>query len=298
MSGKKTSVPEQTSGKQKKKESLGRITLRRLFNDRMARIGFAIICVVLLCCLLADFIAPYEYTKIDLKNRFQDPSWEHLFGTDEMGRDIFSRMLVGSRYSLSIGVLTVAFSATVGIILGSLCGYFGGAFDTIAMRIVDIFQAIPNLVMAIAISAALGPGFKNCILALSISGIPGYVRMTRASVMNIRKMEFLEAANAINCTDARIIFKHVLPNAFSPMIVQMTMGIAGGMIAASSLSFVGLGVQPPEPEWGALLSAGRAYIRDYSYLTLCPGLTIMVTVLALNMIGDALRDAMDPKLKD
>lgn len=297
MSEKKNTVA-QLSGKQRKKESLGRITLRRLSKDRMARIGFCIMVVLILASVFSGVIAPYDYTKMDLTNRFQKPSLEHLFGTDEMGRDIFSRMLIGSRYSLSIGVITVAISATVGIIIGSLCGYYGGVVDTVVMRIIDIFQAVPNLVLAIAIGAAMGPGFGNCILALSISGIPGYVRMTRASVMNIRKMEFLEAADAINCTDLRIIFRHVLPNAISPMIVQMTMGIAGGIISASSLSFVGLGVQPPEPEWGALLSAGRSYIRDYPYLTMCPGLTIMITVLALNMIGDALRDALDPKLKD
>ncbi len=298
MSEKNTAAAQQVSGKQKKKETLGRITLRRLAKDRMARIGFCIMLVLVLASVFSSVIAPYDYTKMDLPNRFQGPSLQHLFGTDEMGRDIFSRMLIGSRYSLSIGIITVSISATIGIIIGALCGYYGGVVDTVVMRIIDIFQAVPNLVLAIAIGAAMGPGFRNCILALSISGIPGYVRMTRASVMNIRKMEFLEAASAINCTDPRIIFRHVLPNAFSPMIVQMTMGIAAGIISASSLSFVGLGVQPPEPEWGAMLSAGRSYIRDYPYLTMCPGLTIMTTVLALNMIGDALRDALDPKLKD
>lgn len=298
MSENKNTVNQQVSGKKKKKETLGRITMRRLARDRMAQIGFCIMVVIILASLFSSVLAPYDYTKMDLPSRFQSPSLKHLFGTDEMGRDIFSRMLIGSRYSLSIGIITVAISATIGIIIGSICGYYGGRVDTIVMRLIDIFQAVPNLVLAIAIGAAMGPGFKNCIVALSVSGIPAYVRMTRASVMNIRKMEFLEAASAINCTDARIIFKHVLPNAISPMIVQMTMGIATGIITASSLSFVGLGVQPPEPEWGAMLSAGRSYIRDYSYLTTCPGLTIIVTVLALNMIGDALRDAMDPKLKD
>jgi len=298
MSENKNAAAQPVYGKQKKKETLGRITLRRLLNDRMARIGLVIVTIVILLSVFSGVIAPYEYTKMDLSSRFQGPSLQHLFGTDEMGRDIFSRMLIGSRYSLSIGVITVAISAAIGIAIGAVCGYYGGMVDTVIMRVIDVFQAVPRLVLAIAIGAAMGPGFKNCILALSISGIPAYVRMTRASVMNIRKMEFLEAAGSINCTDPRIIFKHVLPNAISPMIVQMTMGIAAGIISASSLSFVGLGVQPPEPEWGAMLSAGRSYIQDYPYLTVCPGLTIMITVLALNMIGDALRDALDPKLKD
>ena len=298
MANTKTAATPQANGKQKKKESLGKITFRRLAKSPMARIGFAIVVIMVFCSVFANVIAPYDYTKMDLMNRFQSPSWQHLFGTDEMGRDIFSRMLIGSRYSLSIGVITVALSAIVGIAIGAICGYYGGAVDTVIMRLIDVVQAIPRLVLAIAIAAAMGPGFRNCVLALAISGVPGYVRMARASVMNIRKMEFLEAASAINCTDPRIIFKHVLPNALSPLIVQMTMGVASGIIAASQLSFVGLGVQPPEPEWGAMLSAGRSYIRDYSYLTTCPGLVIMTAVLAMNMIGDALRDALDPKLKD
>ena len=293
-----TAAKPEATGKQKKKETLARITLRRLAKDRMAQIGFFLMVIIILATVLGSIFAPYEYTAMDLTNRFQSPSLQHLFGTDDMGRDIFSRMLVGARYSLSIGVITVAFSATIGIAIGAICGFYGGIVDTVVMRIVDVFQAVPHLVLAIAIGAAMGPGFTNCILALSISGVPSYVRMTRASVMNIRNMEFLEAASAINCTDPRILFRHVLPNAISPMIVQMTMGIATGIISASSLSFVGLGVQPPEPEWGAMLSAGRSYIQDYPYLTMCPGLVIMVTVLALNMIGDALRDALDPKLKD
>ena len=292
MAEKKNSTAQQASGKQKKKETLGKITLRRLAKDRMAVIGAVIMIIFILAALFADVIAPYDYTKMDLMNRFQSPSWKHLFGTDEMGRDIFSR------YSLSIGVITVALSAVVGIAIGAICGYYGGTVDTVVMRLIDVVQAIPRLVLAIAIAAAMGPGFRNCILALSVSGIPTYVRMARASVMNIRKMEFLEAASAINCTDPRIIFRHVLPNALSPLIVQMTMGVASGIIAASQLSFVGLGVQPPEPEWGAMLSAGRSYIRDHAYLTTCPGLVIMTAVLAMNMIGDALRDALDPKLKD
>lgn len=298
MADKKNTAAAQTSGKQKKKETLGKITLRRLAKDPMARIGFVIIVIMILASIFANVIAPYDYTKMDLMSRFQPPSWKHLFGTDEMGRDIFSRMLIGSRYSLSIGIITVALSAVVGIAIGAICGYYGGTVDTVVMRLIDVVQAIPRLVLAIAISAAMGAGFRNCILALAISGIPTYVRMARASVMNIRKMEFLEAASAINCTDPRIIFRHVLPNALSPLIVQMTMGIASGIIAASQLSFVGLGVQPPEPEWGAMLSAGRSYIRDHAYLTTCPGLVIMTAVLAMNMIGDALRDALDPKLKD
>ena len=182
--------------------------------------------------------------------------------------------------------------------IGAIAGYFGGTTDNIVMRIMDVLQAMPGIVLAIAISATLGPGLVNCIIALSISAIPNYARMTRASILNVRKMEYLEAAASINCSNLRIIVKHVLPNALSPLIVQSTMGIAGTIMNAAMLSFIGLGVQPPTPEWGAMLSAGRGYLRDYPHLCLFPGITIMITVLSLNMLGDGLRDALDPKLKD
>ena len=274
------------------------LTLGRLKRNHLAMVGLVIILVMIILALLAPYISPYPYEAANFKNRYGTPSAEHWFGTDELGRDIFSRLLYGSRYSLRIGLISVAISAIGGIFFGALAGYFGGAVDNIIMRLLDVLQAMPGIVLAIAISAALGPGLTNSVIALSISSIPGYARMTRASFLNVRKMEYLEAATSINCSNARIIWKHVLPNALSPLIVQATMGIAGAIMGAAMLSFIGLGVQPPTPEWGAMLSAGRSYLRDYPHLCIFPGVMIMMAVLSLNMLGDGLRDALDPKLKD
>lgn len=282
----------------KRRNSQFWLTLGRLKRNHLAMVGLVIIVVMIILALLAPYISPYPYEAADFKNRYATPSTEHWFGTDELGRDIFSRLLYGSRYSLRIGLISVAISAIGGIFFGALAGYFGGAVDNIIMRLLDVLQAMPGIVLAIAISAALGPGLTNSVIALSISSIPGYARMTRASILNVRKMEYLEAATSINCSNARIIWKHVLPNALSPLIVQATMGIAGAIMGAAMLSFIGLGVQPPTPEWGAMLSAGRNYLRDYPHLCIFPGIMIMMAVLSLNMLGDGLRDALDPKLKD
>lgn len=282
----------------KRRNSQFWLTLGRLKRNHLAMVGLVIIVVMIILALLAPYISPYPYEAADFKNRYATPSAEHWFGTDELGRDIFSRLLYGSRYSLRIGLISVAISAIGGIFFGALAGYFGGAVDNIIMRLLDVLQAMPGIVLAIAISAALGSGLTNSVIALSISSIPGYARMTRASILNVRKMEYLEAATSINCSNARIIWKHVLPNALSPLIVQATMGIAGAIMGAAMLSFIGLGVQPPTPEWGAMLSAGRNYLRDYPHLCIFPGIMIMMAVLSLNMLGDGLRDALDPKLKD
>lgn len=282
----------------RKKNSQFRVTMGRLKRNRMAMVGLVIIVIMVALAILAPYISPYSYETADFKHRFDTPSAAHWFGTDELGRDIFSRLLYGSRYSLRIGLISVAISAVGGIFFGAIAGYFGGAVDNTIMRLLDVLQAMPGIVLAIAISAALGPGLTNSVIALSISSIPGYARMTRASILNVRKMEYLEAATSINCSNARIIWKHVLPNALSPLIVQATMGIASTIMGAAMLSFIGLGVQPPMPEWGAMLSAGRNYLRDYPHLCIFPGLMIMLAVLSLNMLGDGLRDALDPKLKD
>ena len=220
-----------------------------------------------------------------------------LCGTDEMGRDIFSRLLYGGRASLSLGFLATIISTIIGMFIGSVVGYFGGVVDTVVMRFVDILQAIPGILLAIAISACLGSGFVNTIIALSIGGIPMTVRLLRGSIMGVRKMEYLEAAQTINCSVPRLIIKHILPNSISPIIVSVTMGIGNTILMAASLSYIGLGVQPPTPEWGAMLSAARTYMRDYPHMVLFPGLAIAIVVLSLNMLGDGLRDALDPKLK-
>lgn len=215
-----------------------------------------------------------------------------------MGRDIFSRILYGARYSISIGIIAVIISATIGMVIGAIAGFFGGAIDNILMRILDVMQAIPGMLLMIVISAVLGPGFFNTIIALSVSSISGMARMLRAQMMKERDNEYVEAAVSINCGKGKIIFSHLLPNCISPLIVQATMGVAQTITMAAGLSFIGLGVQPPLPEWGAMLSSARQFIRQSPHLVIFPGLAIAVTVLALNLLGDGLRDALDPKLKN
>lgn len=283
--------------KYKKGKSTFALAMRRLSRDWAARLGLFIIVVLVLLAIFAPYIAKYPYDQVDIVNAYQTPSLEHFFGTDDLGRDIFSRMLYGGRYSLSIGICSVAISAVCGIILGAIAGFFGGVADDIIMRLLDILHAFPNILLAIVISAALGTGYDKCIIALGLSGIPTYARVTRANILNVRGMEYIEAATSINCSNARIIARHVLPNALSPLIVQVTMGLGQTVLSAATLSFVGLGVQPPTPEWGAMLSAARSFIRDYPHMVIFPGLYIMLAVLSFNLLGDALRDALDPKLK-
>lgn len=282
----------------KKRKSMFRITMRRLCKNKTSVAGLIILLVLILIGLLSSLLAPYPFEQTDLYNTFGTPSLAHPFGTDELGRDILSRLMVGTKYSLRIGLLSVLYSSVIGIAIGCISGYYGGQVDGFLMRIMDVFSAIPALVLAIAICAVLGPGINNCIISIAISGTPSFVRMARASVLNVRRMEYLEAATSINCSTAQIIVKHILPNILAPLIVLMTMSVANNILTASQLSFIGLGVQPPNPEWGAMLSAGRNYIRNYPHMVLFPGITIMLAVLSLNMVGDGLRDALDPKLKD
>lgn len=284
--------------KKRKKTSQFMEIMKRLAKNKGAMVGLVIIVLMGIIALLSPYITPYPYDKTDFSNIFAPFSKEHIFGTDQLGRDILSRLMYGGRYSLQIGIYSVAMAVTAGTIIGSIAGYFGGVADDVIMRILDIINSIPGLVLSIAVAAILGPGFSNCIIALAFGTTPAYARMIRASILNIRKMEYLEAATSINCSNARIIFRHVLPNAISPLIVMATMSVAQSILTAASLSFIGLGIQPPEPEWGAMLSDARDFLRQYPRLVLVPGVTIMTAVLSLNMLGDGLRDAMDPKLKD
>lgn len=274
------------------------MTLARLKEDKLAVIGMVIFLIIVLAAIFAPVIAPYSYKDQDLQNMRALPSLEHIFGTDSLGRDIFSRVLYGAKYSLSIGVISVTVAMLFGCVVGSICGYYGGVVDMVIMRLMDLMQSIPDMLLAIAISAMLGPGFTNCILALSISRIPVFIRLMRASLLNLRDMEYIDAEISINASAPRIMFRHLLPNGISPMIVQATMAIAGSILVAASLSFIGLGVQPPLPEWGAMLSEGREYIRSSPHIVIFPGLMIMITVLSINLFGDGLRDALDPRLKD
>ncbi|MDE7331623.1 MAG: ABC transporter permease [Lachnospiraceae bacterium] len=286
------------SNKKHKKQSELQRVIKQLKKNKIAMLGLYILIVEIILAALAPYISRYGYAEMDLTACFATPSFKHFFGCDDMGRDIFSRVLYGGRYSISIGIIAVLIAVVVGICIGAVAGYFGGQVDNIFMRILDVVQAIPGMLLMIVISAVLGPGFMNTIIALSVSTIPGMARMLRAQMMKERDSEYIEAAKSINCSQFSIIFQHLLPNCISPLIVQATMGVAQTITLAAGLSFIGLGVQPPLPEWGAMLSAARSYIRQSPHLVIFPGLAIAVTVLALNLLGDGLRDALDPKLKN
>lgn len=281
----------------KKKESQFRQVIKRMSKNKMAMFGLAISVIMIFLALIAPLIMPYEYDKLDMTKRFLTPSLQHLCGTDEMGRDIFSRLLYGGRASLMLGFSATIISTALGMLIGSLVGYFGGIVDNVVMRLIDILQAIPGILLAIAISACLGSGLFNTVLALSIGGIPMTVRLLRGSIMGVRKMEYIEAAQKINCSVPRTIMQHILPNSIAPIIVSVTMGIGNTILMAASLSYIGLGVRPPMPEWGAMLTAGNQYMTDYPHMVLFPGIAIALIVLSLNLLGDGLRDALDPKLK-
>ena len=282
----------------KKKESMFFMTWKRLAKNKLAVAGLIVLIITALLAVFAPIAAPYGYEEQDLFNTLAGPSREHWLGTDNLGRDMLSRLIYGGRNSLTLGLISVALAAALGVILGAVSGYYGGKVDMGIMRLLDVLQAVPAILLAIAISATLGPGYMNCILALTISQIPGFTRMTRASCLNVQGMEYVEAARSINARERRIIFKHVLPNAISPIIVQATMSVATAILTSASLSFIGLGVQPPQAEWGAMLSAGRSYIRSNPHVIIYPGITIMIVVLSLNLLGDGLRDALDPRLKN
>lgn len=280
-----------------RKQSEFSAVVRRLSKNPSAVLGFVVAVFLALIAIFAPLIAPYPYDKQDLLNTRQPPSAQHLFGTDELGRDVFSRVIWGSRFSLTVGVLAVLLGSGIGVFFGSLAGYFGGVVDDIVMRFMDILQSIPDILLAITISVVLGPGFFNTLLALSVGGIPMACRLMRAGILSIRKLEYLEAAVAINASTPRIILRHVLPNAFAPVLVSATMMIGHIILGAAMLSFIGLGVQPPTPEWGSMIAGGRSLIRSCPWMVTFPGIFIMLAVLALNMFGDGLRDALDPKLK-
>jgi peptide/nickel transport system permease protein len=287
-----------TQGKSRIKRQSGFLVVaRRLSQNSSAAIGFVVAVFLVVMAIFAPLIAPYPYAKQDLAHTRAAPSAQHIFGTDELGRDVFSRIVWGSRFSLTIGVLAVLIGTAVGMLFGAIAGYFGGVVDDIIMRLMDVLQSIPGILLVITISVVLGPGLFNTLLALSVGGIPMSCRLTRAAVLGVRHQEYLEAATSINASTTRIILRHVLPNSFAPVLVSSTMSIGNVIMMAAMLSFIGLGVQPPTPEWGSMISGGRSLIRTCPWMVTFPGIFIMLTVLALNMFGDGLRDALDPKLK-
>lgn len=272
---------------------------KNLKRNKMALLGLVIIVIIVLLAIFADQIANYDQVVIkqNLRMRLKPPSAQHWLGTDEFGRDIFARLVHGARVSLKVGILAVGIAIANGGFLGAVAGYYGGKLDNIIMRIMDIFLAVPSILLAIAIVSALGPNLLNLMIAVSISSVPRYARIVRASVLSIRDQEFIEAARAIGANDARIICRHIIPNSLAPVIVQGTLGVAGAILSTAGLSFIGLGIQPPAPEWGSMLSGGRQYLRYAWWVTTFPGVSIMITILSLNLLGDGLRDALDPRLK-
>jgi len=298
MSEKTVNTAVSTQKKYKKRTPTGEI-LHRLRKNKGAMLSAAFLIALALLALFANVIYDYETDIIgqNLQARFVKPCLEHPFGTDNLGRDQLARVIYGARSSLPVGLVAVMVALSIGMVLGAFAGFFGGRVENFIMRFMDIFAAVPNILMAIALVAVMGTSTFSLMVALGVSSVPAFARITRASVLSVRNQEFVESARAIGCTNAEIIFQHVIPNCLSPIIVQCTLRMGSAIISAAGLSYVGLGVPPPMPEWGGLLSAGRNYIRDYSYLTTFPGLAILITVIAFNMLGDGLRDAMDPKLK-
>ena len=288
----------------KKSSALGEF-FRRATKAFSAKLGIFLLLFIVLACVVGPFLSPYGVNEVDLMNMYAGPSKEHLLGCDGMGRDLLTRLLYGGRYSLALGICASLFGAAVGVVIGSIGGYFGGVTETVIMRFMDVWSALPGTMLCILVSNAMGSGFFATVIALTVGGIPGTVRMIRGQILSERSKEYIEAAQSINCSSATIMFKHLLPNVIQPVIVTTTMIIVEPMpmvvvtmIMAASLSYIGLGIQPPNPEWGAMLTEGRSYIRTNPHLLLVPGIAIALTVFAINLMGDGVRDALDPKLRD
>ncbi len=271
--------------------------IKRFLRNKLALLGLAVVVFVVLISLSASIVAPFDPLKLSLSNRIEAPSGEHLFGTDHFGRDILSRVLYGGRVSLWVGVMSVILAGMVGIILGAVGGYFGGRIDYVIVLIMDALISFPSVLLAIGLMAVMGPGVKNIIIAMALVGVPTYGRVVRGSVLSIRQKEYIEAARNAGSGDLKIIFLHVLPNTMAPLIVVTTIGVANAVLIEAALSFLGLGVPPPAPSWGNILSDGRNFISQAPWLTIFPGLAITLSVLGFNTMGDGLRDVLDPKLK-
>lgn len=269
-----------------------------LKRNKRAMFGLFFIVMLILVAIFADFIAPYGMREQNLSNALQFPNATHWLGTDDLGRDVLSRLIYGTRISLTVGVSAVIVSLLTGGILGILAGYFQGWIDTLIMRLCDVLLSIPSILLAIAIVASFGSSLRNLIFAIGLANIPVFARIIRAGVISVKEQQFIEASRALGATDGRLIFKHIVPNIMSPIIVQTSMGIASAILSVVGLGFIGLGLEASIAEWGTMLSFGRGYIRTHFYLTLYPGAIIMLTILAFNLLGDGLRDAIDPKMRE
>jgi len=283
--------------KNSKKRKLWRERFDILWRNALAKTGLVVIAIYLIVSFLGPFFVPFDPLEPDLPNTLKAPSFEHFFGTDEFGRDIFSRIIMGARISLFVGVATVVISFVLGTLLGAAAGYCGGKTDSIIMRIMDIKLSFPDILLAIVVVTILGPGLQNVVIAVGVQSTPMFARMIRSTVLSVKESDYVLAARGLGANNMRILFKHVLPNCMAPMIVLGTLRIGTAIITASGLSFLGLGAQPPIPEWGAMLASGRNYLRAASWVSTIPGLAIMMVVFGFNVLGDGLRDAMDPRMK-
>jgi peptide/nickel transport system permease protein len=291
-------TPLQRMKEKEESVSLWREGWRSFKKNKMALVGTGIVLFFILLAVFAPLLAPYSINEQDLSLRLQAPSKEHLFGTDDFGRDIFSRVIYGARISLWVGFFSVLGSVIVGSLLGIIAGYYGRWIDGIISRIFDIMLAFPSILLAIGIVAVLGPSLKNALIAIAIINIPNFGRLIRSRVLSIKQEEYIMAAKAIGMSDARILFHHILPNSMAPIIVQGTLAIATAIIEAAALGFLGLGAQPPNPEWGKMLADSKDYLTQAPWTMVFPGLAIMLTVLGFNLMGDGLRDALDPRMKN
>ncbi|MFP4198173.1 MAG: nickel transporter permease [Halanaerobium sp.] len=271
---------------------------RQLKRNKLAIAGTIFIIALFIVAAFAPLIAPYSPFKTDFFKTLEGPSAEHWLGTDDLGRDVFSRLLYGARISITIGFISVAIGLVVGVPIGAISGYYGGKIDIFVQRLVDIMMAFPGMLLAIIIVAVMGVGLVNAMIAVGIVSIPTYIRLVRGSVLSIKNREFVQAAKAIGVRESVIIFKHILPHCLAPIIVQSSLQIGVAILWAAGLGFLGLGAQAPTPEWGAMLSQGRGYIRTAHHVTTYPGIAIMLSVLGFNLLGDGLRDALDPKMNN
>jgi peptide/nickel transport system permease protein len=273
----------------------GRRAFKRLTRNRRAIAGAAVLLIMSSLAIFAPFITPYDPIAQNIRNRNQPPTAEHILGTDQFGRDLFTRIIYGGRVSLAVGLVAVGIGLGIGGLMGLLSAFYGGVLENVMMRISDVLLAMPGLLLALAIVAALGPGMTNVMIAVGIAYIPIFARITRSAAITVRELDYVTAARAAGARDLRIMFRHVLPNSLGPIIVQTTLSLAGAILAAAGLSFLGLGAQPPTPEWGSMINAARPFIRVAHWTVTYPGVAILVTVLALNLVGDGLRDALDPR---
>ena len=282
-----------------KKRSQTQEVWLRLKKNRQAMLGLVLFLIIVLIAIAAPLFIDYDTQVVEqhISDKLQGPSGEHWLGTDGYGRDMLARLIYGARISITIGLVTAIAALLIGGLIGAVAGFYGGSLDNVIMRIMDVFLSMPSMLLAIAVIAALGSGIINIMISVAISYIPIYARVIRSSVLSIRSKEYIESSRAIGSTDFRIIRKHIIPNAIGPVIVQATLGVGEIIIAAAGLSFLGLGIEPPLPEWGKMLSEGKEVIRSMPSQVIYPGLCIMITVLSLNLLGDGLRDALDPRLK-